>query len=286
MEEVRDKIEIPEVVYQGDDRKLKERVSKFKAGTFRIAVFTIVGLFMGFYSHTYVTDTFFPTKLLIAIPYKLMEAVYGSIVKTDARTLALQGLEGFNLRGDFFPHSAVASLLAEPFTTMLIGAAVYGSLAYFTGDKRVFTLQRFLKFAGCWCAVILLVIGAAFGVDAKAKADNERFSGEAAFYFYDGKGGGSSSGASDGEAGKILQQYFFSELEPAEVIRDRDGEVPLGIYFNEVRYGVYQVNWEAQYIVTEQGKIYHISEEFAQIVSDYIEGKVIPRLIGAEEVTE
>lgn len=283
MDEVRDKIEIPEVVYQGDDRKLKERVSKFKAGTLRIAVFTVVGLFMGYYSRTYVTDTFFPTKLLTAIPYKIMEAVYGSILKTDARMLAG---EGFSFPDHFFPHSAIANLLAEPFTTMLIGAAIYGSLAYFTGDKRVFTMQRFLKFAGCWCALTLLVIGAAFGINAKAKADNERFSGTATFYFYDGRGRGSYSGDADEVAGKILQQYFFSELEPVEIIRDRDSEVPLGIYFDEVRFGLYQINHEEQYVVTEQGRTYHVSEEFAQVVSDFIDGKVVPRLIGVEEVTE
>ena len=50
MEQIQEKIEIPQVTYQGDDKKLKERVSKFKAGTLRIVIFTIVGLFMGYYS--------------------------------------------------------------------------------------------------------------------------------------------------------------------------------------------------------------------------------------------
>lgn len=283
MGDAREKIEIPEIVYQGDDRKLKERIFKFKAGSLRIAVFSLVGLFMGFYSHTYVTDTFFPTKLLVAIPYKLTEAIYGSILRTDAWTL--RG-DGFELTGNFFPHSAIACLLAEPFTTMLIGAAVYGSLAYFTGDKRVFTLQRFLKFAGCWCIVILLAIGAAFGVNAKAKEDNESFSGDASFYLYDRRGWGSYAGPADGEVGEMLQQYFFSELAPVDIVRDRDGEVPLGIIFNGVRYGLYQINPEAQYVVTEQGKIYHISEDFARVVSDYIDGNVRPGIPGAGEVAE
>ena len=144
MEEMKDRIRIPGVTYQGDDRKLKERIFKFKAGSFRIAVFTLVGLFMGFYSDTYVRDTFFPTKLITAVPYKIMEAIYQSV-------LPVQNPIPPDMRGwtwnMIFPYSYVANLLAEPLTTVLIGGALYGSLGYFTGDKRVFTLQRFLKFA-------------------------------------------------------------------------------------------------------------------------------------------
>lgn len=257
------KVLIPNVTYQGSDKKLKERISKFKTGSLRIALFTLVGLFLGYYSHTYVTDTFFPTKLVTAIPYKIMEAIYGSVLRVH--TYLPKEFWGYTLTGNFFPYSAVACLLAEPVTTVLIGGAVYGSLGYFTGDKRVFTLQRFLKFAGCWCAVILLVIGTAFGINAKARSDNENFGEVAYFFFHDGEGRGGSQPAEEPVIG-----YFYSELVPADTARDWKAELPLGIYFDDGRrYGLYQVNLERQYVVTEQGKMYHISKEFAQVITDF-----------------
>lgn len=271
-EEIPDRIEIPEVTYHGDDRKLKERVSKFKAGTFRIVVFTIVGLFMGYYSHTYVTDTFFPTKLITAIPYKITEAIYESILPVSTRMP--REFQGYGLTGSFFPYSAVACLLAEPVTTILIAGAIYGSLAYFTGDKRVFTLQRFLKFAGCWCALILVVIGAAFGVNAKARADNESLKGEMRFFLYDERGWGSSPGYYDGNVVKQFSDALRSGLVPAAVERE-EGELPLGIYFdNDLRYGLYWVNYDMGYLATEEGRTYRISEEFVQLAKDYLDRKL------------
>ncbi len=60
-------------------------------------------------------------------------------------------------------------------------------------------------------------------------------------------------------------------------MRDMKGELPLGIYFDGgLRYGLYQVNYEMQYVVTEGGKIYHISKEFAQLVEDYVEKGIHP----------
>lgn len=278
------RVDIPKITYDGNDKKLKERVSKFKAGTFRIAVFTVMGLFMGYYSHTYVRDTFFPTKLITAIPYKITEAIYGSILPVHT-SMPLE-MRGYETIGNFFPYSVVACLLAEPITTILIGGAIYGSLAYFTGDKRVFTLQRFLKFAGCWCVLILLAIGAAFGVNGKARADNERFAGEASFFFHNDRGG-SYAGGADTERGELLREYFYSELEPVDVERDRAKEVSLSIYYGKgARYGWYLVNYERQYVVTEQGRTYHISREFAQVVEDYAVSSKLPEVPGAEEGEE
>ena len=159
MDNIQEKVEIPRIEYQGDDKKLKERVFKFKTGSLRIAVFTVVGFVVGFFSRTYTSDSFFPTKLILAIPYKINEAIYCSILGTDAATTRYwRWPPGQTI---FFPRSQLATLFAEVVTTILISGAIYGSLAYFTGDKRVFTLGRYLKFAGCWCAVILLAIGGA-----------------------------------------------------------------------------------------------------------------------------
>lgn len=278
-----EKIEIPKVIYQGEDKKLKERVTKFKAGTFRIVLFTLVGLFMGWHSHTYVGDNFFPTKLITAIPYKISETIYVFLLGTDAAEL-FEGGRYYGWITEFFPHSMLATWLAETLTTMLIGAAIYGALAYFTGDKRVFTLQRFLKFAGCWCGVILLVIVGAYGVNAKAKADNEALKGEPQFFLYSLSGSGSGTGR--GELNEMLQAQFFSELVPMELVRDRDGEVPLGIYYDEnMRFGLYRVNYEKQYLVTEEGRTYHISQGFAKVIEDFAEEKILPEVSGSAELS-
>jgi len=263
------KIEIPEVVYQGDDKKLKERVSRFKAGSLRIAVFTIVGFIMGAYSHTYVSVSFFPIKLVLAIPYKISEAIYVSVIGTDVPPWFMRTHFYFT---EFFPHSVIATFMAEVCTTTLIGGAIYGALAYFTGDKRVFTMQRFLKFGAVWCGIILIVVGASYLVNARAVYDNEALKGEPYFVVFDSEGRGSSI---RGDAGQFMKEYFYSELEETDIARDYVKELPLEISFNSIRYCMCRVNYEKQYLATEQGRTYHISGEFAQIIRQYEEEGVI-----------
>ena len=282
-----EKIEIPEVVYQGDDKKLKERIHKFKTGSFRIAVFTVVGLFMGFFSSTYTQDSFLPTKIIFSIPYKLTEAIYLSVLGTDG-----------NLRWpmypawtEFFPHSGPATILAENVTTLLIGGAIYGSLAYFTGDKRVFTLQRFLKFAGCGCGAMLLVISAAYGINAKALADNEQLRGEPIFYLtYGDLGNGMFIGGyvRDDESVRILREQLYNGLEPAQVRRDFENEVMMSLDYNYEKTGLfsrvgwYFVNYNDCYLATEQGKTYRISQEFAEVIRIYYETGELPEHFAAD----
>ena len=279
MEEQR-KIEIPGIVYQGDDKKLKERVFKFKAGSFRIAVFTIVGFVMGVFSHNYVQIAFFPMKLIMAVPYKASEAIYVSVIGTDAARLMV----GFKERWafiftEFFPHSYIATFLAENFTTVLIGGAIYGSLAYFTGDSRVFTLRRFLNFAAVWCSVILIAVGSAYLVNAKAVWDNENLKGDPFFFVRNSGGNGRSI------SGEQIREYFHSELEAIDIERDWDEELDLEITFNSVRCCACRVNYDKQYLVTEQGKTYHISKEFAQVIRQYEEkGDFGLESIGGESI--
>lgn len=290
-EQVRsEKIEIPEVVYQGDDKKLKERIHKFKTGSFRIALFTVVGLFMGFFSSTYTRDSFLPTKIIFSIPYKLTEAIYVSVLGTDGNPMG----PIFLAWTEFFPHSGPATILAENVTTLLIGGAIYGSLAYFTGDKRVFTLQRFLKFAGCWCGIILLVIGAAYGINAKALADNEQLRGEPVFYLtYDDWGNGIFFGGYvlDDESVRVLREQLYSGLGPVQVRRDFENEVMMGLDYNyEItglfsRLGWYFVNYNDCYLATEQGKTYRISQEFAEVIRIYYETGELPENLAADSIT-
>lgn len=271
-----EKIEIPKIVYQGDDKKLKERIFKFKSGSLRIAVFTVVGLIMGAFSHTYTKDSFLLTKAILAIPYKICEAIYLSVIGTTPDPI-------WQLDVFFFPRSWPAGFIAENVTTVLIGGAIYGSLAYFTGDKRVFTLQRFLKFAGCWCAVILLTIGAAYGINAKAMADNDRLLGEPEFFLHHGKletgslGGGRIIGS---KRSQVLRELLYDGLEPAQVQRDGINEVWMELQW-PFRVGYYRVNCKECYLATEQGTTYRISEEFAEVIRIYYDTGELPEEIEA-----
>lgn len=275
MESEQDRIEIPEIVYQGDDKKLKERIFKFKTGSLRIGIFTLIGLILGFYSHTYVEDTFFPTKLIMAIPYKISEAIYVSVLGTDAKMMKFW--HGPVTPNAFFPHSWLATVMAELVTVVLISGAIYGSLAYFTGDKRIFTLQRFLKFAGCWCAAILLCIGLAYGINGKAVADNERLRGEPDFFLYHGDMGGVKDGRGFyGENAYVLRELLYNGLSPAHVQRNAEDEIPMHLIYALGRVGEYKVNCQECYLVTEQGRLYHISEEFAAVLAAYYESGTLP----------
>lgn len=269
-----EKIEIPQIIYEGEDKKLKERIRKFRTGTLRIAIFTVVGFIMGFFSYTYVTDNFFPTKLIMAIPYKISEAIYVSVLGTDAAVRGTEQYYLFYCFTEFFPHSYFATWLAERVTPVLLGGAIYGSLAYFTGDKRVFTLRRFLGFAGAWAAFIMLFIGTTYAVNAKAVADNEALRGEPVFTLYDVEG--KREFIHDAALADLLKQSFYKELEPAKIQRSYDDEVYLGIYFHPMRYTVCRVNYKENYIVAEKGTTYRISEEFADIAGNYAENHILP----------
>lgn len=265
--EQQEKIMIPKVEYQGEDKKLMERVSKFKKGTARIVIFTLVGFVMGWFSINYIQDTFLPTKIILAIPYKISEAIYVTIIGMPGNQMWAYG----HLDVLFFPQYAIATFLAERITPVLLAGAIYGSLAYFTGDKAVFTLQRFVKFAGIWCGVILLYIGGVYGINAKAMSDNEAFKDISGFFLYsEQKGEGFYEETKIGE--KIIQS-FYSELEQADnVKRNPQKEIPSEVYMaSNTRNMVVWVNYEEQYIVTAGQKIFHISEEFADCVREYYE---------------
>ncbi len=167
MDTNQEKIELPEIVYQGEDQKLQERIGKFKAGTFRIILFSIVGMIMGWFSFEYYGDSFLLTKVILAVPYKISEAIYVTIIGTGAEGAMQENVQLFTA---FFPYSPIATFLAERITPVLLGGAIYGALAYFTGDKRVFTLPRFIRFFGVWCMVILLYVGGVYVVNALTAA--------------------------------------------------------------------------------------------------------------------
>lgn len=282
--EQENKLEIPSIVYQGDDKKLQERVRKFKAGTFRIVLFTIVGFIMGHYSYTYVGENFLPMKAVLAIPYKLNEALYTSILGTDAMVRGTEEYSMFGFFTEFFPHSYLATFLAETVTTVLIGGAIYGALAYFTGDRKVFTMQRFLKFSGLWCVAILLCVVMAYGFNAKAVADNEALIGKPEIRLYDREG--KSDSEENAVMESLLEECIYSGLERDDLQRDYEGEVYLRIKYPPFRTTVCRVNFDKGYLVAENGTTYRIPEEYAQIMKDFAEGYILPDVTEEPDATE
>lgn len=279
-ESVYDEIVIPKIIYGDNDSKLLERVIKLKKGSIRIAVFMLVGLIMGWFSYTYVVDTFFVTKVIMCIPYKISEAIYTSIIGTDAMT---SGLEYF--MNIFFPQSAIATLMAERITPVLIGGILYGSLAYFTGDKRVFTLQRFVKFIYVQLIVLGIFIASVYVVNAKAVSDNNQLKGVDGFYFESEI----CQALIGGEEAEELLDYFHAELqEDGNIIRKPEGEIRIEVvYDNHARKMQAYVNPAEGYLVTHKGLTYHVAEEFAECVQEFADTGTIEHLeIGEVEAYE
>lgn len=262
--------------WRGEEDKLKEQAVHYEKGTRRIVIFTLVGFLMGWFSIRYYEDSFFVTKLITAIPYKMGEMLHN----------VLHGAHGdFYLSrfNEFFPGDALSTFLAERIVPVLFGGAIYGSLAYFTGDKRIFTLKRYLKFAAVWAAIILGFTGMTFGVNdwQEKKADSL----ENVDYFYlsspnTGSGFGDGLGnESRNEAFYRLKEAFYEEGMPKlcdGLNREYEKEVPaalgMGFYQMEVR-----VNYEECYLITKRGTAYRISERFAGYVKEYYETDAVAK---------
>lgn len=262
-----EEVRLPEVAYEGSDRKLLELITKLKAGTFRILVFTVVGLIMGWFSVRYYTDTFIVTKVIFAIPYKISEAIYVSIIGTG-NTLA-QTMAPAYLESEFFSQSFIATFLAERITPVLIGGAIYGCLGYFTGDKRVFTLPRFIKFICAHAVILAVFIGIVYGVNAKAVYDNDHLIGVQYFGLECETHGETITG----DRAEVMKEALERGLEQdASIEQDAQGEIPIQIiYAGGWRAMRAFVNVEACYLVTENGSTYRVSEEFCGYVQEYEE---------------
>lgn len=76
-----------------------QQIISGKKGSNRVALFCTAGVLIGLFSHLYEKDTFFITKGILGLPYKISEAIYQFMIGTDAadaeETLA-------NLNTDFF----------------------------------------------------------------------------------------------------------------------------------------------------------------------------------------
>lgn len=264
-------LEIPNTLYEGEDHKLKEQIVHYEKGTRRIAVFTLVGLVMGWFSISYYTDSFLPTKIILAIPYKISEIFYGLIHDVPYLYTPGQGIWDA-----YFPQNGTLSLLAERITPVLTGGAVYGSLAFFTGDSRIFTLKKYLKFAGVWVLLIGLYGGILTGLNAYFVEKNNQLKDINGYFLYSEYYGALFSdldgGEFDKQVFKQLNDAFFEDGEPKLITnmnRNSSQEVRLEFRMGKYRSGfmVAFVNPHQRYLVTDKGRIYQITERF----SGYIE---------------
>lgn len=257
--------------FLGEDKKLKEQVVHYEKGTRRIVIFTLVGLLMGWFSIQYYTDSFLVTKVILAIPYKLGEMLHNVLHSPHSDFLAGE----FN---EFFPGDSLCTFLAERIVPVLFGGAIYGSLAYFTGDKRIFTLKRYLAFAAVWAAVILGFTGAVFGLSAyrEKKADGL----ENVNYFFlssphtgSGFGEGMGEETRDNTYEKLINAFYADDMPALCRLEERkvEKEVPVELGMGASYLTEVMVNYEENYLVTQRGTTYRISEQFAAYVKEYYE---------------
>lgn len=263
-------IAIPKVSYEGGDKVLKEQVIHYEKGTRRIIIFTVVGLLMGWFGYRYYGETFLPMKMILAVPYKLSEmlhhalhpAVLGELGKADA----------------FFPQAPILSWLAEYGTSALFGGAIYGSLAYFTGDKRIFNLSGYVKFGCAWAALISVWTAGLLGGNAWQVTRNNELKDVTGFFI---SGEHSGSGYYQGASGETEQiraamvDAFYGEEGPEELpasAREPSGEQKLELVFGS-HQGVMDalIHREKGYLVTDQGYVYQMQDEFMKIYNECVE---------------
>ena len=267
-------LEIPNTVYEGTDHKLKEQIVHYEKGTRRIVIFTLAGLIMGWFSISYYTDSFLPTKIILAIPYKISEIFYG-LIHDIPYEYARSG--GLAMADAYFPQNKALSFLAERITPVLTGGAVYGSLAFFTGDSRIFTLKKYLKFAAAWALAIGLYGGALTGLNAYGVKMNNELRDINGYFLYSESYGEFFSEEMGDYSESVFQQLneaFFEDGEPeslTDVRRTHLGEKELEIWMGKYRQGymIAYVNPSNRYLVTDEGRIYRITERFAGYIQKF-----------------
>lgn len=264
--------EIPRELYDGEEKKLKKRVIHFRKGVRRIFVFTIVGFIMGWFSYLYVTMRFLPLKAVVGVPYKLNEVIHNLLHGGQRMQTTLDA---------FFPNANYVSVFAENILPVLFGGAIYGSLAYFTGDRKVFTYKRFVKFFSVWVMILAVSIGGTFAGNAYVCNKNESLKDITGFMVHSDLVGESAFAGKNVKKdvnqaiGSYLEQAFYKEggnLEKLDQsVREKSGEQLLCLWFGKAQSGYMecQVNAEKRYIVTGQGNVFRITEDFAKMLQKF-----------------
>lgn len=265
-------IRLPEADW--GNANLKESVEHYDKGNKRILVFTIVGLILGWFSYRYYITDFLPLKVIIAVPYKVSELLHTAL-HDHSYIYISEAVQG--QMDAFFPQSRVASILAEYGVSSLIGGAFYGSIGFFTGDKKIFTLTKFLKFAAIWTVIVSVGIGGTFLVNQIAVEKNHSFTDVSGFLLHYNWG---SDGFYRGDTG--VRGMFYSELEQAfcengeilenpEQRRDFDGEALIEFYYGSLhtRSMAAWINPKEKYLVNDNGTIYSMNDTFCRLVGEY-----------------
>jgi hypothetical protein len=153
-----EKIDLPKLAKLDENTDLLNKVLKRNRGIKRIFIFSIIGIVMGFLSFYYREQNFIVSKIIIAIPYKIMEMVL-LYIRPEVNMLT-----GYNYWGDMiFMRFPVLNHITERVIPCLIGGCIYGSIGYITGDKNIFTLKKFVIFVSKWVGVTAICIALIFG---------------------------------------------------------------------------------------------------------------------------
>lgn len=154
------KIEFPKEDTIDENTDLLKKVLKSKKEARRILIFSIIGLFMGFFSIVYRDQNIFILKLIIAVPYKLMEMI---MLYIRPEVINVFSYYEYMDNSIFFRFRLLNSV-AERVVPCIIGGCIYGSIGYITGDKNIFTLKKFVVFISKWVGAAVLCVGLLFGI--------------------------------------------------------------------------------------------------------------------------
>jgi hypothetical protein len=267
-------IRLPEADW--GNANLKESVEHYDIGNKRILVFTIVGLILGWFSYRYYITDFLPLKVILAIPYKVSELLHTAL-HDHSYIYISESVQG--QMDAFFPQSGFASLLAEYGVSSLIGGALYGSIGFFTGDKRIFTLTKFLKFAATWTVIVSVAIGGTFLINQIAVEKNHSFTDVSGFLLHYDHGSDGFYREDTGVRGTLyseLERAFYEDediIEIPEQRRDFDGEELIEFYYGSwhTRSMAAWINPEEKYLVNDNGTIYSMNDTFCRLVGEYKE---------------
>lgn len=152
------RLELPKEDMTDENTNLLKKVLKRRRDTRRILIFSIIGMFMGFFSFTYRQQNIFILKLIIGIPYKIME-MFMLYIRPEVTDIFSSPAYMDN---SIFLKFRVLSAVAERVLPCIIGGCIYGSIGYITGDKSIFTLKKFVVFISKWAAAAALCVGLLF----------------------------------------------------------------------------------------------------------------------------
>lgn len=263
-------VAIPRITYGGSDTVLKEQVVHYEKGARRIFLFTVIGLLMGWFSYRYYGENFLLLKIILAVPYKMSELLHQAL---HTEEIWFQGVRPDDL---FFPQAPFVSWLAEYGTSALFGGAVYGSLAYFTGDKRIFTLSGYVRFGCVWAAVIGVWTAVLFGANGWQAGQNNELKHVSGFFIESEVGGSAYYSDYQEDTYERLLTAFYGEGGPQRIqpgVREEEEELPVELRFGRFLQGAMnaRIHPEKGYLVTDRGYVYQMTDSFMEVYRECLE---------------